>query len=169
MNKDSRIFLIGMPGSGKSTIGSRFAERINKPFYDLDALIEEQKGMTVPEIFKQEGEAKFRELESKMLAEIIKTSQSGVISTGGGTPCYHDGMRLLLEHGSVVFLDVPLQILQNRTENTSGRPLLASQDDDRLSELYKERRPVYERAPYHINCGDDEVDSVVNKLLDYIN
>ena len=157
-----------MPGSGKSTIGKQLSDRLKMPFYDLDEIIEQKESMPISEIFKTKGEDFFRATESSLLESSISDLPVGVMSTGGGTPYFLSGMDKMLSSGRVVYLDVPLELLLDRTESNDSRPLLSANPEQKLKSLYKERRPVYKRAPYHITCGDDEVDSIVNKLLELI-
>lgn len=158
-----------MPGSGKSTIGKRLAAKLSLPFYDLDHLIEQKTSSSISNFFKEQGESAFRLLEAETLSEVISSHDQGVISTGGGTPCYYSGIERMKEAGVVFFLDVPLDVLRSRVAKSSDRPLLENNSDDLLMELYQKRRPVYERASFHIDCGNEEVDSVVNKLLKCLN
>ena len=133
--KMENLILIGMPGSGKSTIGRLLAERLDRPFIDTDKEIEKAAGRTIPEIFAQEGEAGFRTLETEILAAWGK--QSGlVIATGGGIVTRAENYPHLHQNGRLVFLERPPEHLAR-----SGRPL--SQGD--LGEMYKTRLPQYRR------------------------
>ena len=94
-----RLFLIGMPGSGKSTIGRYLAESLGLPVYDLDKLVEAAAGKSIPDIFANEGENRFRELEKEVLREVIANHPKGIISTGGGAPCYFDNFAKMQQAG----------------------------------------------------------------------
>lgn len=121
-----KIYLIGMPGSGKSTIGRPLAESLNIPFFDLDDIIEKEEGLLVREIFTQKGEDFFRELERSCLHKISNDFSDFVLSTGGGTPCYFNNMEYMKQSGKIVFLDIQIADLAVRLqkEGLKKRPLL---------------------------------------------
>lgn len=151
------IILIGMPGSGKSTVGRVLAEKLGKDFVDADARIAERSGCTIPEIFKGQGEAGFRALETQVLADICK--QSGkVIATGGGCVTKEENYPLLHQNGTVFCLERPLSSLP-----TDGRPLSQAMA---LEEMYRIRKPLYEKfADYKIQNSAAPED-VCAKVLD---
>src|SRR5215216_5287440 len=103
-----KIYLIGMPGSGKTTLGKQIAEDLGFPFIDLDTEIENREGKSISEIFSHKGEDHFRVLESTLLKELSSSSHNVVIATGGGAPCYFGGMETMNATGLTVFIDVPL-------------------------------------------------------------
>lgn len=129
-----KIFLIGMPGSGKSTIGKRLAEKLRMPFIDLDTEIEKREGKPVKDIFTENGEAYFRELESETLNDFALSGQTFVMATGGGAPCFHGGIDIINAHGISIFLDVPIEEIISRIENQKDRPLLLSTSKVELTE-----------------------------------
>ena len=129
------IVLIGMPGCGKSTYGKKLAKELSKEFVDTDSLIEEKAGMTIPQIFEQFGEAKFREMEKDTLREVT-LRQGIVIATGGGAILDRQNRLNLMMNGKVIFIDAPIEVLA-----TTGRPL--SKDEDALKKMYCERMPIY--------------------------
>ena len=135
------IILIGMMGSGKTTVGKLLASRLNKPLVDTDALIERQEGMTVPEIFESQGEAYFRSVETGV-AQALSLRQDLIIACGGGLPMREEAMKPLKESGTVFWLDRdPGDIFD--TEDMSGRPL-AKDGREAFIALAEKRRPVYE-------------------------
>ena len=136
-----QIYLIGMPGSGKSTVGLRAARDTGVPFLDLDNWIEARAGMTIPEIFEKYGEEGFRRMETNALVYLTR-SRPGVISLGGGTPMNPVNRKIMQSYGSVILIDRSLEkILESlRTEN---RPLLQENPEKKMRELYEERMPVY--------------------------
>jgi len=142
----SFVFIIGMPGSGKSSIGKLLARALDKPFYDLDRVIENYSGSSVTDFFKKYGEDKFRLLEADLLKQTVLNEIPGVLSTGGGTPCFHDSISWMKKHGNTVFLDVPLTILIERNRYSKHRPLLAQSKEEQLLSLYNKRLPVYRQA-----------------------
>ena len=140
------IILIGMPGSGKTTVGKLLAGRLGKEFVDADAAIVEKAGISIPEIFAQQGETGFRRLETQVLAELGKRSGL-VIATGGGCVTQEENYPLLHQNGTIFCLDRDVSSLP-----TDGRPLSQA---GKLAEMYRIRKPLYDRfADYHIDCND---------------
>ena len=142
-NQMENIVLIGMPGSGKSTVGQLLAEKTGKSFLDADAVIAAKAGCSIPEIFAKDGEAGFRAMETEVLSELGK--QSGlVIATGGGCVTRAENYPLLHQNGRIFCLHRDLGKLP-----TDGRPISQSND---LESLYRTRKPMYELfADYHID------------------
>lgn len=150
------IVLIGMPGCGKTTIGKELARRMYKKFVDIDAEIERQAGMSIPEIFSARGEGDFRELESQVLKEIGK--QSGfVIATGGGCVTREVNYDSLHQNGRIFWIQREVEILP-----TEGRPL---SHKDKLTEMYEKRRPLYESFADGVVKNDTTIDAVVEAII----
>lgn len=145
-----KFFLIGMPYSGKTTLGRQLANELSLPFIDLDHEIEKREGSPIPEIFSKKGEDYFRITESTVLKEWTASSESFVMSTGGGAPCFHNGINIINNAGTSIFLDVPVDELVNRVGHKSDRPLLNSGDQNALTEkltkLYTTRIDIYRKA-----------------------
>lgn len=139
-----------MPGSGKSTFGVELARAMGVPFIDLDQEIELTEKLTISKIFQNKGEDYFRKVESQHLLRISETRGSFVMSTGGGTPCYHSGMNVMKERGVVVYLEVSIESLIQRLEKTdlSSRPKFEknSNVNRQLEDLCKERETIYQMA-----------------------
>ncbi len=153
-----RIFLIGFMCSGKSRIGRELAQLMGLRHLDIDRLIEQRIGPITP-WFQKNGEGAFREVESKVLLELLKV-ENVVISTGGGTPCEGDNMDRMLQAGTVVHLDLPMDVLLDRVERKGGdRPLLFGLKGEalrsRVEELLAPRLPFYIRAHMRIRANDD--------------
>ncbi|MBT1687743.1 shikimate kinase [Dawidia soli] len=150
MSGHLKIFLVGMPGSGKSTLGRPLAEALLLPFVDQDKEIERHAGKTVQAIFAEDGEAHFRLIESEVLKHWAAADMAFVMATGGGAPCFHDGMTVINAAGLSVFLDVPVEELLNRTATDKGRPLLQAEDlaekKAKLTALYDRRYACYTQA-----------------------
>lgn len=129
------IVLVGMPGSGKSTIGKMLAKKLNKKLVDLDQLIEETTGMSISDIFKEKGEGEFRNIESELIKNVGKENGL-IIATGGGTPIYQENSNALSQNSYIIFLDRDVNKLERK-----GRPL--SKDIQSLEMLYKDRYNIY--------------------------
>ncbi len=142
------IFLIGMMGCGKSTTGKQLANLLGWPFIDLDRLIEDESGLSIPEIFSRYGEEKFRQLEREALHKTLAIQEPFVAATGGGTPCFFDNMLKMKEKGWVVYIRTPIEILVRRlAKEASERPLFYPQNGEKiLTELIKKRKEYYEQA-----------------------
>lgn len=133
------IILIGMPASGKTTLGKFLSKKMKMPFVDSDKIIEQNAKMTITEIFEKQGEKEFRELEHKTCKE-LSLLDNHIISTGGGIILRKDNMDELKKNALIVFIDrSPKEIL--RTSALEGRPLL--QDKSKLYKLYDERINLY--------------------------
>ena len=132
------LVLIGMPGSGKSSIGQALAARMGRDFVDCDAEIVRRAGMTIPEIFARQGEPVFRDLESRVIAEVCR-GKSRVIATGGGAVLREDNVRAMRQNGVVVMVERALDALP-----TEGRPL--SSNPQALREMWRVREPRYRAA-----------------------
>jgi shikimate dehydrogenase len=153
------IILIGMPGSGKSTVGQLLAKKLNRRFVDADTTIVEKAGITIPDIFAQQGEPGFRSLESEVLAELGK--QSGlVIATGGGCVTREENFNSLHQNGTIFCLNRDLSKLPS-----DGRPL---SQREKMEEMFRIRKPLYDRfADFYIdNNGNSEhsVQQILNIL-----
>lgn len=155
------IFLIGFPGSGKSTLGESLRRLAGIVFVDLDDAIANDARMSVPEIFAAEGEAGFRRRERLML-EQLATTRADIVACGGGTPCQPGNMQLINSLGTSVWLDAGFDKLFARLAlGRHERPLIARLDDNQLREyisrVMAERTPFYAQA--HHRFSADELDS----------
>ena len=154
------IILIGMPGSGKTTVGKLLAEATGKEFADADEVIVQKAGISIPEIFAQRGEAGFRSIETAILAELGKRSGL-VIATGGGCVTRDENYPLLHQNGTIFCLDRDIASLP-----TDGRPLSQA---GQLAEMYRIRKPLYKRfADYHIdsNATPQEAANQILQILE---
>ncbi len=144
------IILVGMMGSGKSSVGRRLAARLGRPFFDADDEIEAAAGMTVAEIFDGYGEAYFRDGERRVIARLLAQPRA-VLATGGGAFAQEQTRALILESGVAVWLDVPIAVLAERVSRRNHRPLLIGRDPrEVLAELMERRAPAYAQAQVHV-------------------
>ncbi len=159
------IFLIGMMGAGKTSVGRVLAKRLNKVFYDSDHVIEERTGVKIPVIFEIEGEPGFRHRESAVLDELTALDDV-VLATGGGAVLAQENRDRLRTRGTVVYLRASVKDLLNRTRHDKNRPLLQTADPRaRLNELYEMRDPLYrEVAHVTIDTGSQSLTTLVNRL-----
>ncbi len=145
-----KIFLVGLVGSGKTTLGRQLAEVLQVPFVDMDWEIEGREGRSISEIFAQHGEDYFRRIEAETLRDWAGSNKDFVMGTGGGAPCFYNGMDIINESGLSIFLDVPVDELNLRLAATTDRPLLHTTDDierkKRLQIMHDARRPIYRKA-----------------------
>jgi shikimate kinase len=151
------VYLVGMPGSGKSTVGPELARRLGVPFVELDAEIERVAGTTVREIFERDGEARFRELEAQALTDAAARDPS-VVSCGGGVVLEPANRILLRATGEVVFLSVPIDVLHDRVRPAADRPLIRDPGD--LDRLAREREPLYREFAAHVVDARGSVEEV---------
>ncbi|MEU5418799.1 shikimate kinase [Streptomyces sp. NPDC001407] len=159
------VVLVGPPGAGKSTIGALLAQRLGTGYRDTDADIERSAGKPIPEIFIDEGEPHFRELERQAVRTAV-AEHPGVLALGGGA-VMDDGTRALLKGLPVIFLDVELADAVHRVGLDAPRPLLAVNPRQRWRELMAARRPLYtEVARAVVTTGGRTPDEVADAVLD---
>ena len=165
--KDKNLFLIGMMGSWKSTVGRKLASTLDMEFIDTDDAIEEMTEMKVTDIFREFDEKRFREMETAFFVE--KAKQSGyVFSTGGGIVLSAENRKVLKENGTTFLLDAFPKTLIDRIHNTTKRPLLTDSDniEDRLKTIWKERREFYRNCAHHVIKTDElKPPEVLDKIL----
>lgn len=159
------IFLVGLPGSGKSTVGRQLARRLGLAFVDTDHHIEHQLGCSVREYFEREGEQAFRDLEQATLAELV-LRPGIVLSTGGGSVLREANRYALRTHGWVVYLKSSPEELFRRLRHDKSRPLLQVGDPlAKLKELYRARDPLYRQVCHHVlETGRPSVSALVNHI-----
>jgi len=160
-------------GSGKSTIGKKLALRLRVKFIDTDDKIELSHNNEIREIFKLEGESRFRKYEESILDEIINKENSAVISLGGGTLLSSENLRKVLDAGLLIYIKSRPSEIWNRIKHSTRRPLLRKDGEewtrqmylDRIAVLMKEREQGYNQAPLVLDRNGKEVDKIVEELL----
>ena len=165
MPMESRIFLIGFMGSGKTTLGRRLARLTGYSFTDMDQLIEETAGMTIPEIFSELGEKVFRKWERDVLLELCEREKH-IISTGGGAPCHGDLMDLMNAAGLTVYLELPPLALKERLlHGRTERPLIKGLNEKELMKYIRdtltERNAYYRQAKLIMEGVSPNLDALV--------
>lgn len=164
------VFLIGLMGTGKTTVGQRLAQSLQYRFFDSDRLIEKVAGQSITEIFAAAGEPGFRDLESQVLEQLCAYTQS-VIATGGGIVVAPKNWSYL-QQGLVVWLDTPVPVIAQRLAavEDASRPLLNPADRlPRLTELYNQRRDRYAQADLHIQPDpEDTPEAIAHTILQQI-
>ena len=160
------IFLVGMMGAGKTTLGRALAQRLDLEFADTDRVLVERTGVPVATIFEFEGEDGFRRRESVVLSELAER-EGMVIATGGGAILSRENRDLMRERGTVVYLRARLESLWERTRHDSSRPLLSTPDPRAtLAELLEKRDPLYrETAHVIVDTGAQSAGTLVAKVL----
>ncbi len=151
-----KIFLIGLPGSGKTTTGKELAKNLGVPFIDLDVEIEIREKRNIQQLFKVLGEGYFRKVESAILKEWCNSESDFVMATGGGTPCFFDNMEFINKAGKSIFFDVPTKEIAARIKKSqlNNRPLFENLHDEELKDkiefLRSQRVSFYQKAHHRI-------------------
>lgn len=166
--KGVNLYLIGMMGSGKTTVGQLLAEQLGYRFFDTDAVIEQVAGRSISQIFAESGEAEFRQLESQVLSELSAYTRLA-IATGGGIILRRENWSYL-RHGIVVWLDVPLEQLQVRLQADTTRPLLQAPDlATKLQTLMGQRQALYAQADVRVEyAAGDTPEQVAMRAIEQL-
>lgn len=160
------IILVGMPGSGKSTVGRQLARRLRLPFFDSDHVIEQRLGCSIRDYFEREGEPAFRDMEQLVLGDLAQ-GPACVLATGGGSVLREANRAILRAGGQVVYLRSSPEDLFRRVRHDSQRPLLQVADPlAKLRTLFAERDPLYrEAAHFSVETGRPSVPTLVNMIV----
>ena len=163
----SNIALVGLPGSGKSTIGRHLARRLGVAFVDSDQVIEQRMGCSIKTFFAREGEESFRDLEQSTIDELTAGTTPAVLSTGGGAVLRAANRTHLHERGKVVYLHALPEDIYRRLRHDTTRPLLQVADPlGRLRDLYAERDPLYREAAHFVtDIGRPSVATLLNMIV----
>ena len=162
MEKKTNIVLLGMPGSGKSTVGVLLAKRLGKRFVDTDLLIQEQEGRLLSEIISQEGLEKFIEIENRVNAAVV--AENSVIAPGGSVIYGKEAMEHLAQIGTIIYLQLPYEEIAERLGDLTKRGV-AVQNGQTLQDLYEERISLYEKyADITIDCHEKTIREIVAEI-----
>ena len=165
MSPHPHLVLVGLMGSGKSTVGAACAQRLGRPFVDTDDLVVANVGMSVEEIFRR-GEDHFRTLERQVIADASASPEPLVIATGGGAIVDADNRRRLRDSGVVVWLRAPTEVLAARVGTDPARPLVAGDPEGALARLGAARQDAYSAtADRVVDTGDRDIAAVVDAVL----
>jgi len=158
-----KVYLVGFMGAGKTTLARRLATRLDWRVEDVDERIEAREGRTVSAIFASQGEPYFRDIERRVLVDLLPLRHV-VVATGGGTFADADNRALINRDGVSVWLDVPLARIVDRVPADGRRPLAA--DRAQFERLFLSRRAGYQQAHVHLDADDHAVDELVDQLLE---
>jgi shikimate kinase len=167
--KSGNLILVGMMGSGKTTMGKALARHLGKAFVDSDDEITKRTGVTVPHIFDVEGEAGFRQRETAAIRDLVGRDNM-VLATGGGAVLAEENRALLERNGIVIYLKASVHDLWQRTRHDRNRPLLQTSDPHaKLTELFQQRDPLYQQiSDVVVQSGKQSVSALMLQLVDRI-
>lgn len=159
--------------SGKSTLGKRAARKLGMPFIDMDKEIEKIAELTIPQIFKTQGEKEFRRLETEFLTAFLNTKTNALVSTGGGTPCFNDNLQLLNKNGLTVYLNRPAKELANRIHHSKkSRPLVDHMNLEELENFIEvhlsEREVYYSKCQLSVSREDQTSEKLAELIRPYL-
>ncbi|TCP65436.1 shikimate kinase [Baia soyae] len=163
------LILMGMMGTGKSTIGQHLIQYLQYPAIDLDQWIEEKEQQTIPSIFEEFGESYFRELESKALKHFLEQSQSHILITGGGVILRRENREWMQKENGVVFhLTADVETLIQRLEQDRNRPLIQGDKAEKIRRIWSERKSLYESvADYSIQTDACSPEAITAEILSH--
>lgn len=171
MHKNKNIFLIGLMGTGKTTVGRQLSRKLKMDFFDSDRVIEERTGADIPLIFEKEGEAGFRKREMDVIDELTQKNNC-ILATGGGSILLAENRIHLINRGTVFYLKSNLKTLVERTSKDKNRPLLNADEpvETILSRLLEQREPLYvETADHVIDTANNSIHRVIQAIIKHIN
>ena len=164
MNSKKNLVLLGMMGSGKSTVGYLLSKRIKLDFIDIDNVIEDKAGMSIFKIFEVMGEDYFRDLEEKISNTILKT-KNRVVSLGGGAFMNKHIRKEVLSNHFSFWLNCNEEVLLQRIRINKKRPLVHKSTDEEIKEIIKKRNKIYAKAQFKINCNKDTKTEIVDRII----
>lgn len=158
------IVLVGFMGAGKSSVGRLLARRLRRRFVETDDVIVAREGRPIPEIFRTDGEGRFRQLEGAVV-EALTRGEAAVVATGGGLPCREDRMARLRALGTVIWLKSDVGVALERARRSGQRPMLEGRSLEDIEALYRQREPYYAQADIVVETDGLGVDQVVAAIL----
>lgn len=163
----NNIILIGFMGCGKSTVGIRLSYKLRRIVEDTDKLIEKKAGKSISDIFKEEGEPCFREMETECLKELLNYKDEKILATGGGLPMRRENHALLKQLGCVLYLRISPECVYERLKNDTSRPLLQCEDPlERIRSLLVERVPIYEEAAdLIVDVDGKDMEQIITEIV----
>ena len=164
MKSKKNLILIGMMGSGKSTIGSLISKKLNLKFIDIDNVLENEAKMKISEIFEKKGENFFRNLEEKITLKLLRSTNS-IISLGGGSFINEKIRKEILVNNFSFWLNCDAKTLLKRIKKNKKRPIAFNLNDSEILELIEIRTKIYSKAQFKINCHKLKKTEIVNKIL----
>lgn len=164
------IVLVGFMGTGKTAVGKRIAQRLGRHFVDTDTEIERVTGKTIPQIFTQYGEIRFRS-EERLIIQKLSCREGLVIATGGGVVLNPDNVADLKRNGIIICLCARPEIIEQRVKGKKNRPLLPKKEDlrQRIKEMLAKREPFYAVADFTLETDNKSLDEVINQIISYLN
>ena len=164
MKSKKNLVLVGMMGSGKSTIGSLISKKLNLKFIDIDNVLENEAKMKISEIFEKKGENFFRNLEEKITLKLLRSTNS-IISLGGGSFINEKIRKEILVNNFSFWLNCDAKTLLKRIKKNKKRPVAFNLNDSEILELIEIRTKIYSKAQFKINCHKLKKTEIVNKIL----
>ena len=164
MKLNKNLILIGMMASGKSTIGRLLAKKLNLKFFDTDFVIEKKAKMKIVEIFQKKGEPYFRNLEKKIILNLLNKNNC-VISLGGGAFINEAVRKVAQKHNTTIWLNWSLKTLIDRIKKNNKRPVASNLSNNELKDLLIYRSKIYSKANYKIDCENMQKTEIVNKII----
>jgi len=162
------IYIVGFMGAGKTSVAKILADELKKEFIEMDAVIEERSGKAISDIFADEGETCFRQLEKQLLNELSLRSDL-VVSCGGGLICNEENLGLLKKSGTVVTLETSPATIYERVKNHTHRPLLNVDNPlEAITDLLNKRQPYYEQADYIVSTDSLSIEEVAASVIKLI-
>ncbi len=170
---DSIVFLVGLPGSGKTTVGKLLSASMGLPFIDLDDIIVESEGRSIKSIFEENGEDYFRSVERACLSSLIESHKAAIVSTGGGTPCFFDNTEKMNLAGTTCYLQTSWEVLASRVSpEQSIRPLFKglseSAIEEQLTERFSWRLPYYLQASIIVNTDQRQAAEISREIREQL-
>ena len=164
MIKSLKVFLVGMPSCGKSTLGKIVSEKTNLKMIDLDEEIAKLENQSIKKIFELKGESYFRGIENKILNKIIKKNKSFIMATGGGTPCFKNNIDLINKSGVSIYIYTSIDKLEKRLTDDTKRPLIKTDfiKKEFVNELYNKRKVYYKKSKFILSENKDQVEEIIS-------